>query len=60
MDEVILSCLAKDADQRPRSADELSQRLDACAQDVAVWTPVRAAGWWDVHAPATDPPTQLP
>ena len=60
LDEVIVSCLAKDPDQRPQSADELSQRLDTCAQDVVVWTPARAAGWWDVHAPATGPPNQLP
>jgi serine/threonine-protein kinase len=60
LDEVILSCLAKDPDQRPQSADELSQRLDTCAQDVIAWTTARAAGWWDVNAPATGPLRQRP
>ncbi len=55
VDAMILSCLAKDPDERPQSADELSQRLDTCAQDVVPWTTVRAAGWWDVNAPATGP-----
>jgi serine/threonine-protein kinase len=55
LDAVILSCLAKDPGERPQSADELSQRLDRSAQDVVAWTPMRAAGWWDVNAPANDP-----
>ncbi len=51
IDEVILSCLAKDPAERPQSADELSQRLDACSHDVEPWTPERADRWWDTHQP---------
>lgn len=51
IDDVILSCLAKDPAERPQTTDELSQRLDACSHDVEPWTPARAARWWDTHHP---------
>jgi serine/threonine-protein kinase len=50
LDDVILSCLEKDPDRRPQTADELAQRLAAC-ETGARWTPLRAQEWWDVHQP---------
>jgi serine/threonine-protein kinase len=45
LDLVVLSCLAKNPDERPRSAADLSQRLAAC--DVGdPWSPGRASEWW--------------
>ncbi len=51
VENVILSCLEKDPDRRPPSADALSELLAECASDSPVWTPERARHWWDVHQP---------
>ena len=45
LDRVILDCLAKDARDRPRDADELARRLAACPVQEP-WAGDRAAGWW--------------
>jgi len=51
MDQLILSCLAKDPDERPQSAKELSERL-ASAADSASWTQEMAREWWARHPEA--------
>jgi hypothetical protein len=51
LDELILSCLAKDPALRPQSARELSRRLDQIPV-IAPWTEERAAEWWSRHEPA--------
>jgi serine/threonine-protein kinase len=48
LDEVILSCLAKDPRLRPQSADALSLRLLAC-RDAHGWSQARARDWWTAH-----------
>jgi serine/threonine-protein kinase len=54
LERIILDCLAKDPTQRPASAGELAERLEAC--EVATpWTAERAEKWWRVHLPE---PTQ--
>jgi serine/threonine-protein kinase len=52
LDEVILSCLAKDPAERPSNAGELSLRLSAleCTKE---WDEHRAREWWDRHQPAS-------
>jgi plasmid stabilization system protein ParE len=51
LDALVLACLAKDRDHRPRSARDLLQRLDALAIE-RPWTEARARQWWNVHLPA--------
>jgi hypothetical protein len=51
MDEIVLSCLAKERDERPQSARELSRRL-AEVEGAGAWTESRAKAWWESHRPA--------
>ena len=50
LDALVLSCLAKDREQRPQSARDLLQRLDAIAIQ-KTWTEARAREWWKAHLP---------
>jgi serine/threonine protein kinase len=50
LDRLILSCLAKNPDERPQSAKELSTRL-AHIELPADWTEERAREWWNRHQP---------
>jgi serine/threonine protein kinase len=50
LNNVILACLAKDPDARPRSAAEVDKRL-AAAVPLDVWTRGLAQGWWELHNP---------
>jgi serine/threonine-protein kinase len=52
LENLVLSCLAKDPAQRPQSARELSSRL-AQLEGAAAWTQDRAREWWLTHAPAS-------
>jgi serine/threonine-protein kinase len=54
LDEVILSCLAKRPEDRPRDAGALVDRLDAIRFE-APWTQERARAWWDAHLPERGP-----
>ena len=51
LDDLVLSCLAKDPAQRPQSARELSLRL-AEVEGASNWTQDRAQEWWATHQPA--------
>jgi hypothetical protein len=51
LDRLVLSCLAKDREHRPRSARDLLQRLDAILLDDP-WTEQRARQWWKAHLPS--------
>jgi serine/threonine-protein kinase len=51
LEALVLACLAKEPDERPRSADELAARLSRVPIAEA-WTAVRAREWWDTHRPA--------
>ena len=50
LDALILECLAKDREQRPRSARDLLRRLDALPLERR-WTENRAREWWHAHVP---------
>jgi serine/threonine-protein kinase len=50
LDALVLSCLAKDRNERPRSARDLLQRLDAIPLNER-WTEERARRWWSEHLP---------
>ena len=50
LDDLVLSCLAKDPAQRPQSARELSRRL-AEVEAPSAWTQERAREWWTLHKP---------
>jgi serine/threonine-protein kinase len=51
LERIILTCLAKDPDGRPRSAQELSERLGAVERRIGEWTAERAERWWRAHLP---------
>jgi hypothetical protein len=48
LDDVVLSCLAKDPANRPQSARELSLRL-AEVECATAWTQERAREWWEAN-----------
>ena len=54
LDELVLSCLAKDPADRPQSAVELSRRLASIACD-ASWSDEHARNWWNLHHPLSAP-----
>ena len=51
LDDLVLSCLAKDPANRPQSARDLSLRL-AEVEGASAWTQDRAREWWATHQPA--------
>jgi serine/threonine-protein kinase len=51
LDALVLSCLQKDPDTRPRDADEIVRRIDEHATSDE-WTNAQARDWWQVHVPA--------
>ncbi|MFC1609849.1 protein kinase [Myxococcota bacterium] len=56
LDAAVLACLAKEPDDRPRDAVELSERLAACSVSPP-WSSQRAEVWWRMHLPeASSPP----
>jgi len=50
LEEIIMSLLAKDPEQRPQSALELTRRL-AAVPLTSPWTEERAERWWHYHLP---------
>ena len=50
LDDIVLSCLAKDPTNRPQSARELADRLSD-VPGIGPWTDDQARAWWSSHAP---------
>lgn len=50
LERVVLQCLEKDPEQRPRSAQDLARKLEALT-DVPVFCRDRAADWWATNLP---------
>jgi serine/threonine-protein kinase len=53
LDDLVLTCLAKNPADRPSSADALAGALARIAMDRG-WTTVRAQEWWGTHHPQTN------
>jgi len=51
LEDIILSCLAKDPDERPQTVEELSRRLAAVPLERR-WSQARAERWWKAHVPS--------
>lgn len=51
LEELVLDCLAKRPEDRPRDADDLRARLDSL-EGVPLWTLADAERWWDAHRDA--------
>jgi serine/threonine-protein kinase len=50
LDAVVLACLAKKPEDRPQTAEELQDRLNAIPL-ATPWNQARAVGWWSMHVP---------
>jgi eukaryotic-like serine/threonine-protein kinase len=50
LDELVMSCLAKDPAERPQTARELSRRLSQ-VDGAGEWTEEHARIWWAKHQP---------
>jgi serine/threonine-protein kinase len=55
LEQVVLSCLAKEPAGRPRSAEDLERALAAC-RAAAEWDARKAAVWWEEFGPRGDGP----
>ena len=52
LERIVLQCLEKDPEQRPRSAQELARAIEN-ATDVNLWTREEASRWWSTNLPAS-------
>jgi serine/threonine-protein kinase len=54
LEAILLDCLAKRPEERPKSALELEQRLRAC-ESYGGWTSTDAERWWRDYGPELEP-----
>jgi eukaryotic-like serine/threonine-protein kinase len=55
LEALIMACLAKDPNERPQSAEQLSRSLAAI--ELPEWSHRRAEAWWRTHKPELLAPT---
>ena len=48
LERIILDCLEKDRERRPKSADVVAERLEALTFE-RPWARERAGSWWQMH-----------
>jgi eukaryotic-like serine/threonine-protein kinase len=56
LEDIVLSCLEKRAEDRPQSARALRKQLLACSA-TAEWTADAAIQWWSKREPSQEPPS---
>jgi len=54
LERVIMHCLEKEPDKRPRTAEELNEMLSTC-QDSGEWGQKEAREWWKANLPVEGP-----
>jgi serine/threonine protein kinase len=57
VDALIMRCLEKDPDKRPRDASELFRLWCGCGP--GAWTNETARQWWELHLPELSRPLTL-
>jgi len=57
LERIVMSCLAKEREQRPQTAIDLDNML-ARLDDTPLWTPEDAHRWWQVNLPCCTHPVE--
>jgi serine/threonine-protein kinase len=57
LDDLVMSCLAKNPDERPQRADQLWQMAMSC--NCGAWSQASARRWWEMHLPELTQPLVL-
>jgi serine/threonine-protein kinase len=55
--ELLIRCLSKDPEDRPSSADQMADALEACQRNPG-WSPVDAETWWAMHGSTLTNPVE--
>ena len=53
LEALVLRCMAKTPEERPRDAASLADELGRC-RIAGAWTPQQAQQWWEANLPATE------
>jgi eukaryotic-like serine/threonine-protein kinase len=60
LDQLVLACLEKDPNNRPRDAEELFEWTCRCCRSADEWDTARAKEWWQQHLPELTATLTLP
>ena len=56
IDDLVLACLHKDPNARPRDAEDVQQRAMVACRGLEPWDGARAKEWWKAHLPQRTKP----